>query len=284
MKPVAKRMLTLLTTVVAIYLGLMALLLLFEKSFIFFPQFPGRLTGDWAPPGLPVEDAWLTASDGVRLHAWWIPAPGAEFTLVMFHGNAANLPNRADLYRFFHALPANVLAVDYRGYGKSSGSPSESGLYLDADAAYQHLTVERGIPPERVIAFGASLGTAVAADLAARRMVAAVVLEAPFPSAAVVARRVYPFLPGLSALMRTRLDTAGKLRLVRAPVLVLHCTRDPVIAIPLGEATFAAANEPKQFVRINAACHEDACLADPQTYRAALLQLFSSLSSDTERK
>ncbi len=270
-------MVTLFATVLAIYLGLMVLLLLFEKSFVFFPQFPGRLTGDWAPPGLPVEDAWLTASDGVKLHAWWIPAPGAEFTLVMFHGNAANLPNRAGIYRFFHALPANVLAVDYRGYGKSGGSPSEAGLYLDADAAYHHLTAERGIPPQRIIAFGASLGTAVAADLAARREVAAVVLEAPFPSAAAVARRVYPFLPGLSALMRTRLDTAAKLRHVRVPLLILHCTHDPVVAILLGEATFAAANEPKRFVRIHAACHEDACLADPETYRSELTGFLASL-------
>jgi hypothetical protein len=263
-------MLTLLATIAAIYFGLMLLLLLFEKSLIFFPQFPGRLTGDWAPVGLPVEDAWLTTADGVKLHAWWIPAAGAEFTFVMFHGNAANLPNRADIYRFFHSLPANVLAVDYRGYGKSEGSPSEAGLYLDADAAYDHLVAQRGIAPQRIIAYGASLGTAVAADLAARREVAAVVLEAPFPSAAAVARRVYPFLPGLSALMRSKLDTAAKLRNVRAPLLILHCTRDPVIALPLGEATFAAANEPKRFVRINAACHEDACLADPQTYRAEL--------------
>ncbi len=270
-------MLTLLATAAAIYLALVVLLLAFEKSFIFFPQFPGRLSGDWNPPGLPVEDVTLTAADGVKLHAWWIPAPGAEFTLVMFHGNAANLPNRADIYRLLHAIPLNLLAVEYRGYGRSEGAASEAGIYLDAHAGYDHLAGERGIPPQRIIAFGASLGSAVAAHLAAEREVAAVILEAPFPSAAAVARRIYFFLPGLGAVMRTRLDTAAKLARVRAPLLVLHCTRDPVISFSLGEAVFAAAREPKRFARIDAACHEDACLADPEAYRTALRTFLDEL-------
>jgi len=272
-------MLTLLATAAVIYLVLVVLLLAFEKSFIFFPQFPGRLTGDWNPPGLPVEDAWLTTVDNVKVHGWWIPAPGAAVTFVMFHGNAANLPNRAEIYRFFHALPANVLAVEYRGYGKSEGSPSEAGIYLDARAAYDHLTGQRGIAPRRIIAYGASLGTAVAADLAAEREVGGLVLEAPFPSAAAVARRVYPFLPGLGSLMRTKFETAAKLALVRAPVLVVHCARDPVIAYSLGEATFAAAREPRQFLRIDGSCHEDGVMIDPQAYRAALLEFIEKIAA-----
>ncbi len=269
-------MLNLLATAAAIYLVLVILLLAFENSFVFFPQM-GRLTGDWNPPGLPVEDVSLTASDGPRLHAWWIPAPQAEFTFLMFHGNAANLPNRADIYRFLHALQVNILAVEYRGYGRSEGSPSEQGIYLDARAGYQHLVQQRGIPPQRIIAFGASLGSAVAADLAAEREVGALVLEAPFPSAAAVARRVYAFLPGLGSLMRTKLDIAAKLARVRAPLLVIHCTRDPVLAFSFGEAVFAAANEPKQFARIEAACHEDASLVDPAAYRAALLEFLKQV-------
>lgn len=270
-------MLNLLATAAAIYLTLVVLLLVFENKIIFLPNLPGRLTGNWNPPGLPVEDAWLTASDGTRLHAWWIAAPAAEFTFVMFHGNAANLANRADIYRFIGSLPANVLAVEYRGYGKSEGSPSEAGIYLDARAAYDHLTRERGIAPRRIIAFGASLGSAAATDLAAERAVGGLVLEAPFPSAPVVARRTYPFLLGLGALMRTRLDTAAKLSRVHVPVLVVHCTNDPVIAPALGEATFAAASEPKRFVRIEGACHEDASLVDPQAYRSALLEFLEQI-------
>lgn len=271
-------MLTLLATVAGIYLVLVVLLLIFERSMVFLPQI-GRHSGDWAPPGLPVENVALTTADHLTLHAWWIPAPAAEFTLVMFHGNAADLPDRADIYRFFHALPVNILAVDYRGYGRSEGSPTEAGVYLDARAAYDHLTAQRAIPPRRIIAFGASLGSAVAADLAAEREVAAVILEAPFPSAPAVARRVYPFLPGIGWLMRTRLDTASKLARVRSPVLILHCTRDPVIAFALGEATFAAAREPRRFVRLDAACHEDGCLAAPQPYRAAVLSFLQEVKA-----
>ena len=278
MNPTAKRMLTLLATAAAIYLVLVVLLLFFERNMVFFPQM-GRNSGDWDPPDLPVEDVALTTSDNVKLHAWWIPAPAADFTFLMFHGNAANLPNRADIYRFLHAIPVNILAVDYRGYGRSEGRPSEAGIYLDARAAYDHLTQQRAIPPQRIIAFGASLGSAVAADLAAEREVAAVILEAPFPSAPAVARRVYPFLPGLGTLMRTKLDTSAKLARVRAPVLIIHCTRDPVIAFSFGEAVFAAAREPKQFARIEAACHEDACLADPHAYRAAVLKFLQEVKA-----
>lgn len=271
---VSKPVLSILITLAIGYLGLMVLLLLFERQFIFFPQFPGRLTGDWQPEGLPVEDVWLTAEDGVKIHSWWIPAPAAnpaaEFTFLAFHGNAANLPNRAEIYALFRGVPANVLAVEYRGYGRSEGAPSEEGIYRDARAAYDYLVKQRSIPPNRIVVYGASLGSAVAADLAAQREVGGVVLEAPFPSAAAVARRVYWFLPGLGTLARTKLDTAAKLERVRAPLLVIHCTRDPVIAFSFGEEVYRRAREPKQFVPIEAACHEDASLAAPAEYVRAL--------------
>ena len=106
-------MLGFLTTLVVLYLGLVLLLVVFEKSFIFFPQFPGRLSGDWHPEGLPVEDVWLRAADAVKLHAWWIAAPGAEFTFVAFHGNAANIANREDIYRFLRTVPVNVLKTTW---------------------------------------------------------------------------------------------------------------------------------------------------------------------------
>jgi hypothetical protein len=270
-------MLTLLATLAGLYIVLMALLLLFERRFIFFPQFPGRLTGDWQPQGLPVEDVWLTAEDGVKLHAWWIPAPQAEVTLLAFHGNAANLPNRAEIYDLLRSAPANVLAVEYRGYGRSEGSPSEAGIYRDARAGYEYLTRQRGIAPGRIVAYGASLGSTVAAHLAAEREVGGVILEAPFPSTAAVARRVYWFLPGLGLLARTKLDTAAALARVHAPLLVLHCTRDPVISFSFGEELFRRAHEPKRFVSIEAACHEDASLAAPDEYLRALREFIGSL-------
>src|SRR3989454_12113170 len=139
---------------------------------------------------------------------------------------------RADVYRFLRALPANVLAVEYRGYGHSEGSPSEKGIYVDAQAAYDYL-IGRGIRPNRLISYGQSLGTAVAADLAANRDVAGVVLEAPFPSARAVGRRGDPVLPGLRLGVRSKFDTVRKLAKIRAPILIVPFAGDPVLAVSL---------------------------------------------------
>ena len=272
-----KRLLQYLAALLIAYVLILVLARVFENHLIFFPNFPGRLTGDWNPHGLGVEDAWLRTSDGVKLHAWWIAPKNAEYTFLCFHGNAANIANREDIYRFLADLPVNVLAVEYRGYGKSEGSPSEAGIYLDAQAAYDYLLKERGIAPRKIVVFGVSLGTAVATDLASQREVAGLVLEAPFPSAKVVARRAYPFLPGLGAVVRSKFDSAAKLKNVRVPVLVAHCSREPVISFSLGEEVFRAANEPKIFLRLEGYCHEEGTLVAPADYRAKLLEFLRLL-------
>jgi uncharacterized protein len=181
--------------VLVAYLLLLALVRVFESRLIFFPDYPGRLEGDWHPRSLNAQDVWLTASDGTKLHAWWIPGDNAKFTFLAFHGNASNIANRAPAYEFLRDLPANVLALEYRGYGRSEGKPSETGLYLDSEAAYQYLVDAKGTNPKTIISFGQSLGTTVAAHLAAQHEVGGVVLEAPFPSAAHMARRVFWLQP-----------------------------------------------------------------------------------------
>jgi hypothetical protein len=257
------------------YLAVVILLLVFEKRLIFFPQIPGRLTGDWSPPDLAPEDVWLTTADGVRLHAWWIAASGAGGgseapTFLCFHGNAANIAWRADFYHFLRRLPANVLALEYRGYGRSEGSPS------DADAAYTYLTGQRGIPPRRIIAMGQSLGTAVAAELAARREVGGVILEAPFPSARALANRIYWFIPGLGWVIQSRFPTSRNLeqasRKSAAPLLVMHCTQDPVIPFTFGKEVYEGAPEPKTFLAVSGQCHEEAVLVDPGSVRREILK------------
>jgi hypothetical protein len=272
-----KRVLGFIGSVLLLYFGLLILLRVFESGLIYFPNFPGRLEGDWRPHGLPVEDVVLHASDGVKLHAWWIAAPSADFTFVAFHGNASNIANRAEIYEFLRGVPANVLAVEYRGYGKSEGKPGEAGLYLDAQAAYDYLVKERGVAPARIVPIGHSLGTAVAADLASQREVAGLVLEAPFPSAGAVAGKIYPLLPGLGLAIKSKFNTVKKLSSVRVPVLVIHCARDPVIPFALGEAVFRAAREPKFFLRIDGSCHEEGALVAPEIYREKLRQFLSSL-------
>jgi fermentation-respiration switch protein FrsA (DUF1100 family) len=179
--------------ILAAYVVLLVLLRLFERRMIFFPDYPGRLEGNWHPRKLDPEDVWITAADGTRLHAWWVPNANAKFTFLAFHGNASNIANRAPTYEFLRDTPANVLALEYRGYGHSEGKPTEAGLYLDAEAAYQYLVNTRRLAPKSIVSFGQSVGTTIAVDLAAHHGVGGVILEAPFPSASRVASNLFGF-------------------------------------------------------------------------------------------
>lgn len=253
-----------------LYIALLVVFRIFEKQIIFLPNLIPRLSGDWQPPGLPIENVELTTSDGVKLHAWWIPAPDAEFTFVAFHGNAGNITHRADVYAFLRGLPANVLAVEYRGYGRSEGSPDEPGIYRDAEAGFEYLVKQKQIPPGKIVAYGQSLGTAAAADVGTNRGAGGIVLEAPFPSTRATAARVYWFLPGLGLIAGTKFDTAAKLPTVQKPVLIVHCKNDPVIPFALGEQVYAAAGEPKHFFQVDGYCHEETFLVAPAKYREEL--------------
>ena len=273
----------------AVLLGLLLLVLLvrmFEERLVFFPD--RYATNEWDPSrmGVEVEDVFFTTSDGVRLHAWWAPppavqAPGTALTILYFHGNAGNLTNRIENIAFLRQLPANVLAVDYRGYGKSEGRPTEAGVYLDAQAAYDYLFHERGVVPDHLVVLGQSLGVAVAVDLASKRPVAGLILEGGFPSAGRVVQRTMG-LPGLRFVIRSKFDSAAKLKEISVPVLVAHCTRDPVLPYALGEELYAAANQPKTFVSYDSNYHEPLFFADPPDY-AARLRAFLETATEAQR-
>ena len=237
---------------------------LFENGAIYFPE-PYPATG-WEPEkaGLLVEDCYFPTMDGVLLHAWYVPAKG-DFTLLYLHGNAGNITNRLEPLLRLRTLPAGILIVDYRGYGRSQGKPSEAGLYLDADAAYRYLTETKHAPPQRLILLGESLGTAVAVELATRHPVAGLILEAPFPSARDVARRSVP-LPFAGFLIRTKFDSTARIASVNAPILMVHGERDSTIPIDLGRKLFAAAREPKFFYALSQADHNDISLVGGEAY------------------
>lgn len=239
---------------------------------IYYPlKFPEGLWNVQAEVG--ATDVWLRTSDGVRLHGWWIPAGDSRVATLFFHGNAGNITHRVDRMREIPAAGSAVLMLDYRGYGKSEGRPTEKGLYADAEAGYQHL-LGAGYPPERIVVHGESLGTAVAVDLATRRPCAGVVLEAPFPSARAVASRILPFL---GPLVVSGLDSRRKIRQLRAPLLVLHGDRDEVLPFDLGRALFEAAPEPKWFWQVTGAGHNDLLqVAGPQ-YRKRLQEFYQQL-------
>lgn len=261
----------------AAYVLLLMLMRLFESRMVFFPDYPSRLDGDWHPRALSPDTVWLTASDGTRLHAWWISNPAAKFTFLAFHGNASNIANREGTYEFLRDTPANVLALEYRGYGHSEGKPSEAGLYLDADAAYQFLINTKRLAPQSILPFGQSLGTTVAADLAAHRQVGGLILEAPLPSASRAAGNIFWFLPGLSLLVHSQFDTIAKLKKVTVPIMVVQCTHDPVLPFAFGQEVYNAARSPKHFLRIEGKCHEESTLVAPVEYRSMLQQFLASL-------
>jgi hypothetical protein len=204
--------------------------------------------------GLKGEDVFVETEDGVRIHAFWLPAEGATRALLFLHGNGGNashrLPNAAALVR----LGAHVLLLDYRGYGLSEGRPSEAGAYADARAGLAHLVEARGIEEGRIVVFGRSLGGAVAVDLVQDREIGGLILESTFTSVADMARAV---LPPAAPFVGGRFDSADKIARLRAPLLFFHGDRDEIVPYRLGQKLFAAAPEPKAFETLEGAGHNN---------------------------
>ncbi len=230
-------------------------------SMIFFPE-PGA---DLSPAdvGIKGEEVFLTTADGVRIHAWWLPAEGAERAILFLHGNAGNashrLPNAAELVR----LGTSVLLLDYRGYGRSEGKPSEAGIYADARAGLEHITSERGISADRVAVFGRSLGGAVAIDLVSEQPVGGLIIESTFTSLADMAGKLLPLGGSLAG---DRYASERKIREIRTPLLVFHGDRDELVPWELGRRLYEAAPEPKAFETIEGAGHNDTTLVGGPAY------------------
>lgn len=240
-----------------------------DDRFVYFPT--AWEDQDWHELSqLPLEETWFRAEDGTRLFGWYLEPLNAEAVLLWCHGNAGSIIHRLDHLSRFYSHGLACFLWDYRGYGRSEGSPSEEGLYLDVQAAYDHLASAKGVTAGRLIGYGQSLGAAVVAELALRRKVAGLILEAPFPSVAAVARRHYGGVP-VDLLLRARYDLTGRLRRVQAPVLVLHGDQDSIIPMEMGRAVYDAANEPKEFYRVPGADHNDLYLVGGDDYFARFL-------------
>ncbi len=248
---------TLAMGVVAVLLLTAAAIRYFENSFIYFPpRFPeGFPPADLSP--LHVEDVWLTTQDNIRLNAWYLLSPGSQKALLWFHGNAENIGYGLGQIVFYSRLGVNVLAVDYRGYGRSEGSPNETGVYRDADAAYDYLVQVRHIQPKNIFVYGHSLGGAVAIDLASRRECGGLIAQSSFTSIRDMARRTFR-IPLFEYIPKSRFDSLAKIRQVRAPILIVHGTRDATVPFSMGQRLFTAAPEPKFFFPIEGAGHNDA--------------------------
>ncbi len=265
-----------------------SLLLLIIINVVMFVQQP-RITfypyseHEASPPqwGLPYEEVALITEDGVRLHGWYIPHPAATKTLLFLHGNGGNISHRGESLTIFHRLELNTLIIDYRGYGRSKGEPSEQGLYRDARAAWHYLVGQRGVKPEQIILFGRSLGGAVATDLASQVRPAALILESTFSSARAVATHLFPLLSTV-VLLRYRFASDERIALVTSPILMLHSPQDEVIPYSLGRALYAAAPSPKQFVEMRGG-HNDGIMQSQPEYEWSLRRFISELDREATK-
>ena len=264
-----------LTTVIGLTVGygaIVALAFAFQDQLLFQPS--SRLLATPDDAGMSYETVRLDTEDGERLHGWWIPAPGglpqsppdarAGHTLLFFHGNAGNISGRLESVQQFHQLGLNVLLVDYRGYGQSTGAPSEGGIYRDAEACWRYLTETKDLAPHDVVVFGRSMGGGPATWLAARENPGAVILESVFTNVPDVGAHHYSFLP-VRALATNQFDNESRVSQIDAPTLHIHSRGDRVVPFQLGRQVFAAAAEPKQFLEIEGG-HNDGFLVSADKY------------------
>ena len=226
------------------YGGLLTLMYTFQRALMYFPD-PARPSP--AASGLPqAEDVTLTSADGEKLVAWYVPARDAKPLVIYFHGNAGGLDLRAGRFKWLTGDGTGLLALSYRGFGGSTGKPSEAGLIIDATAAYDFAVAR--YPAKRIVVWGELLGTAVAVALAADHDVGGVILDAPFTSIADVGAAAYPFAP-VRWLIKDSFHSDVRIARVKAPLLVLHGEQDRIVPIVFGERLFALAKEPKKMVR-----------------------------------
>ncbi len=243
-----------------VYASALSGLYLMQRELQYFPS-----RADPAPEALGlegVERVLLATPDGETLVLWHSPAPSGRPTVLFLHGNAGSIADRAQRLAFYQSRGLGAAFLSWRGYGGSSGRPSEAGLLADARTAYDHL-VGTGIAPERIVLVGESLGSGIAVPLAASVPVSSVVLEAPFTSATAVARLAYPWVP-VGLLMKDQFRSSAHIAKVNAPLLILHGERDGVIPFAFGKTLFAGANEPKTFVSLGPVGHD--ALSDPATW------------------
>jgi len=240
------------------YLGLSALIYFKQASLVFLPEMDRDFRAGPADINLPFTPLRLATSDGEVLDGWFVPGSMKRETrglVIFFHGNAGNIGHRLDYLRMFHGLGLATLIIDYRGYGRSSGTPTEDGTYLDAASAWHHATEVLGFTADRIVLYGESLGGGVASQLAISHRPGALVLASTFTSVPDLGAGLYPLLP-IRLLANIRYDTLARVPQITCPTLVIHSRDDDIIPFAHGRRLFEAARSPKQFLEIEGGHNE----------------------------
>lgn len=272
------RMVTLPLIILAgAFVVILAYVFFFQNRFIYYPTHEFDVLPEQA--GLACEDVWIDVAPGEHIYGWYLAGQSEKRTVLFLHGNGGNIGHRIPHLQFLQSLGSPVLIIDYRGYGRSKGKPSEANLYSDAEAAYRWLSKEKELRADQIVLFGESIGGAVAIELALKLPCSGVILESSFTSLRDMARRVFAFLP-TGLLLRSHFDSLDKIGRLSCPVLVTHSPQDDIVPFEMGEKLYAAANPPKRFVRLIGG-HNDRDYLNNADYRQAIQ---SFLTNPTETR
>ncbi len=243
------------------YLATMTYKFLNQSKYVYFPtEYIGFSPKDI---GLRYEDIYFFASDGTRINGWYIPS-GKEYTLLIFHGNGGNISDRIGLIKIFNKIGLSIFIIDYRGYGKSSGEPSEEGTYLDASGAWDYLVKKKKVNPKKIIVYGRSLGGPIAAKVAKESKPAALVLDSTFTSIKDIGAELYPYLP-VNKFFKYDYNTINYLKHVNCPVMVIHSREDDYIPFEHGQKVYDSIQGRKELVVIKGS-HNDNIFVSEDIY------------------
>ncbi|MDA3864636.1 MAG: alpha/beta hydrolase [Deltaproteobacteria bacterium] len=261
-----------------LYIFLVVFVYYYQNNLLYYPE-----SGIASTPknyGLVWEDIYFETADGIKLNGWFIPGKNSENVILLSHGNAGNISNRLPLLRLLNTLGTSIFIYDYRGYGRSEGSPGEKGLYLDVEAAFSYLQKTKNFKQEQIILMGRSLGGGVTSHLAARKPVKAVILESTFTSVPNLAAELYWFLP-VKVLCKNNFATINKVARIKSPLLIIHSRDDELIPFEHGKKLFEKATKPKSFLEISGS-HNQGSLNSKKKYITAL-KSFLKFQPDNSR-
>ena len=242
-----KKLIIIFAIILLLYLLVCLFVYIFQQQFIFYPQ-----KGSQPPPDdLGIKEHWIKTADGEKLHAWWMTVDTNAYTVLFFHGNAGNVSRGEKRMRLFHQMGFNALAIDYRGYGISTGKINkEADIYEDARASYEYLQKTLGIPENKIIIWGWSLGGAVAVNLAQNKKCHALLMEATFYCLDDMAKKTFWFIPN-SLLLKYDFASYAKLSNVNCPILFTHSREDQTVPYAQGKQLYEKFTGKKKFVEIS---------------------------------
>jgi hypothetical protein len=260
--------------VLAVYFLITGAMYLKQDNLVYFPSKEIIYTPH--DTNLDYKNVAFQTKDGVNIAGWYIPARDDKATVILCHGNGGNISHFLEHVKILSSLGLNVLSFDYRGYGKSDGAPSEEGMYLDAEAAWDYLVNEYGKTPQSIIVIGHSLGGAVATELALRRNPAALIVESSFTSLPALGAKIYPWLP-VRLITKYQYDSIEKVGRIFCPKLFIHSPDDDIVPFEEGKDLYKKASQPKEFLQIKGG-HNDGLILSGKIYSDGLMKFLEKYS------